>query len=204
LISTPLDDCFTEAVVEGNEIVFKNTISVQYRYNFNSIVLNSDVNIDVQCRFNSFVSDVSSDSFENSPAVQKAGAHGSAVFRFDAAFYTDNTFSTESTDVQMVGEKVYFGISPSTEIDGLSYVVEDCRVTSSGNSFYVFKDFCPNVIVNNDEVTPEFETTDLFKLSYRAFQFSGNFDKEIVEMTMWCNIHICLFGDCQATQPTCS
>jgi len=47
-ISTPLDNCLTEAVVEGNEIVFKNTISVKYRYNFNDIVLNSDVNINAQ------------------------------------------------------------------------------------------------------------------------------------------------------------
>jgi len=202
-ISTPLDNCLTEAVVEGNEIVFKNTISVKYRYNFNDIVLNSDVNINAQCRFNAFVSDVSSDSFENSPAVQKAGAYGSASFSFDAAFYTDQIFSAKSTDVQMVGETVYFGISPSTEIEGLSYVVQDCRVWNSGNSFYVFQDFCPNEIVNNDEVSSEFETADLFKLSYHAFQFSGNYDKEIVEMSMLCSIHICLFGGCQVSQTTC-
>jgi len=206
LISTPLDDCSTTATVEGGEIVFKNTVSVKYRWDYNAIVLNSDVNIDVQCRFNAFVSDVSSDSFENSPAIQQAGASGSASFRLDADFYTDSSFSEISSDVQMVGEKVFFGITQATKIDGLSFVVEDCLVGDRNfvNSFYVFEDFCPNKIVNNDEVTTEFETTDMFKLSYHAFQFSGNYDKEIVSMNMYCSIYTCLFDSCPVDQKPCN
>jgi len=205
-ISTPLDDCMTEMVVEEDEIVFKNTIRVKSRYNYNSIVMNSDVNIDAQCRFPAFVSDVSSDSFDNSPATVQAGANGNAYFHFDAAFYTDANFSEETNDEQMVGEKVYFGITQSTGINGLSFIVHDCYVRNYHDSqyFYVFENFCPNEIVNNDEVVPEFETTDMFKLSYHAFQFSGNYDKEVVQMLMDCSIEVCLFGTCPVVQTPCS
>merc|ERR1712037_876291 len=47
-ISTPLDACLTDMVVEEDDIVFKNTIKVKGRYDFNSIVMSSDVNIDAQ------------------------------------------------------------------------------------------------------------------------------------------------------------
>ena len=106
----------------------------------------------------------------------------------------------------MVGEKVFFGITQATKIDGLSFVVEDCLVGDRNfvNSFYVFEDFCPNKIVNNDEVTTEFETTDMFKLSYHAFQFSGNYDKEIVSMNMYCSIYTCLFDSCPVDQKPCN
>merc|ERR1712176_1485292 len=176
----------------------KNTIKVKDRYNYNSIVMSSDVNIDAQCRFPAFVSDVSSDSFDNSPATVQAGAHGNAYFHFDAAFYTDATFTEETNDEQMVGEKVYFGITQSTGINGLSFVVRDCNVRNYHDSqnFYVFENFRPNEIVNNDEVVPEFETSDMFKLSYHAFQFSGNYDKEVVQMEMHCSIEVCIFGTC--------
>ena len=103
----------------------------------------------------------------------------------------------------MVGEKVFFGITQATKIDGLSFVVEDCQVRNYGKSFYVFEDFCPNQIVNNDEVATEFESADMFKLSYHAFQFSGNYDKEIVSMYMYCSIYACLFDSCPVDPATC-
>jgi hypothetical protein len=49
-ISTGLDECGTKMSVDGDEIVFDNTISVKSRVNNHGIVMNSNVNIDVQER----------------------------------------------------------------------------------------------------------------------------------------------------------
>ena len=48
LIETPLDGCSTTTSTEGDDIVFKNTISVLSRHNDYGIDLNSDVNIEAQ------------------------------------------------------------------------------------------------------------------------------------------------------------
>ena len=48
LIETPLDGCATTTSTEGDDIVFKNTISVLSRHNNYGIDLNSDVNIEAQ------------------------------------------------------------------------------------------------------------------------------------------------------------
>ena len=159
----------------------------------------------LKCRFNSHVSDVVSGSFNNTPALQEAGAIGYGDFSFDASFYSDDSFSetVELTDVQMVGETVFFGISPSTEIVGMTFAVRECYVTDGRSLFPVYENFCPNPVVNNDVITQDFETADEFQLSYQAFQFSGNFDSEVVSMTMNCAILICLQGNCPVSGRHC-
>ena len=101
----------------------------------------------------------------------------------------------------MVGEAVFFGLSPSVPVEDMTFIVDTCSVTDGTNSFPVFEDSCPNSIVNNDAVTQNFLNTDSFQLSYTAFQFSGN--SELQSMEMHCSIFVCMAGVCPVEQPTC-
>ncbi|CBY10406.1 unnamed protein product [Oikopleura dioica] len=202
-ISTGLDECSTSINVDGDEIVFDNTIMVKSRVNNHGIVMNSNVNIDVQCRFSSIISDVSSSEFTNSPATQEVGTTGSGVFQFEASFYDDEDFDSEAgpETEQMVGEAVFFGLSPSVPVEDLTFIVNDCSVTDGTNSFPVYEDGCPNSVVNNDAVTQSFLNSDSFHLSYTAFQFSGN--SELQSMEMHCSLYVCMSGVCPVNEPTC-
>jgi len=202
-ISTGLDECATSISVEGDEIVFDNTISVKNRVNNHGIVMNSNVNIDVQCRFSSIISDVSSSNYTNAPAAQQVGATGNGNFQFEASFYDDENFDNEAgaDTEQMVGEAVFFGLSPSVPVEDLSFIVNDCSVTDGTNSFAVFENGCPNPVVNNDAVTQSFLNTDNFQLSYTAFQFSGN--DELQSMEMHCSLYVCMMGICPVEEPVC-
>jgi len=202
-ISTGLDECGTRMIVDGDEIVFDNTISVKSRVNNHGIVMNSNVNIDVQCRFSSIISDVSSSEYTNSPAAQQVGTTGSGNFQFEASFYDDKDFDSEAgaDTEQMVGEAVFFGLSPSVPVEDMTFIVDSCNVTDGTNSFPVYEDGCPNPVVNNNAVTQDFLNTDSFQLSYTAFQFSGN--SELQSMEMHCSIFVCMAGVCPVDEPTC-
>ncbi|CAG5085896.1 Oidioi.mRNA.OKI2018_I69.PAR.g11041.t1.cds [Oikopleura dioica] len=203
-ISTGLDECGTALSVDGDEIIFDNTIGVKSRTNNHGIVMNTNVNIDVQCRFSSYVNDVSSSNYTNSDATQDVGTTGTGTFQFEAAFFSDDSFDSEAgaEDEQMVGEAVFFGLSPSIPVEDLTFIVDDCFVTDgTNNTFYVYEDGCPNPVVNNNAISQSFENIDQFQLSYTAFQFSGN--SEVQSMEMHCSLYVCMVGVCPVTEPTC-
>ena len=102
----------------------------------------------------------------------------------------------------MVGEAVFFGLSPSIPVEDLTFIVNDCFVTDgTNNTFYVYEDGCPNPVVNNNAISQSFENIDQFQLSYTAFQFSGN--SEVQSMEMHCSLYVCMAGVCPVEEPTC-
>ena len=164
---------FFEPNAENGQITFANTVKVQERLHPNGIKLNSDAEIAVTCVFDDSAEILSQVNISSSE-IQTEGTQGSGFFAFEANFYEDDTFSriSDSNDINIVGERLFFGIHPTTLIDGLSYYVTDCVISDEDDrSFAVIENKCafagltPNV--------GSFLTKNLFTLEYSSFTFNS-------------------------------
>ena len=160
---------------ENGQITFANTVKVQERLHPNGIKLNSDAEIEVTCVFDDSA-DISSQVNISTSKIQTEGTQGSGSFAFESNYYADETFSriSDSNDTKIVGERVFFGIHPTTLIDGISYYVTDCVISDEDDrSFAVIQNKCafagltPNV--------GSFLTKNLFTLEYTSFTFNSKF-----------------------------
>ena len=166
---------FFEPNTENGKITFANTVKVQERLHPNGIKLNSDAEIEVTCVFDDSA-EISSQVNISTDNIQTEGTQGSGSFAFESNYYADDTFSriSDSNDTKIVGERVFFGIHPTTLIDGIFYYVTDCVISDvDDRSFAVIENKCafagltPNV--------GSFLTKNLFTLEYSSFTFNSKF-----------------------------
>ena len=164
---------FFEPNTENGQITFANTVKVQERLHPNGIQLNSDAEIAVTCVFDDSA-EILSRAYITTSKIQTEGTQGSGIFAFEANYYADETFSqiSDSNDIKIVGERLFFGISPTTLIDGIFYYITDCVISDEDNrSFAVIQNQCafagltPNV--------GSFLTKNLFTLEYSSFTFNS-------------------------------
>ena len=102
---------------------------------------------------------------------------------------------------KVVGDWNYFKVYPEYQINGLEFMVTTCTVTDENldMSFPIFEDTCPSMAVQAMQLTPN-PVMDVFGLQYRAFMFQSDSNDENTEMTLSCQVKVCLAGNCNPEQ----
>ena len=127
----------------------------------------------VECAFDDSLN-ATTDANISTSNVSTPGPQGHGNFDFNAAFYTDGSFTTKSneSDITILGEKVFLGIKSSKAIEGLLFYVNQCTVNDDyGNSFSIVDESCGatslNTRINN------FLSEDSITLQYTSFIFNS-------------------------------
>ena len=127
----------------------------------------------VKCAFDNSLN-TTTDANITTSNVFAPGPQGHGNFDFNAALYTDETFTTKSneSDITILGEKVFLGIKSSKAIEGLLFYVNQCAVNDDyGNSFSIVDESCGatslNTRINN------FLSEDSITLQYTSFIFNS-------------------------------
>ena len=126
----------------------------------------------VECAFDDSYN-TTTDANISTSNVFAQGPQGHGNFDFNAALYTDETFTTKSneSDITILGEKIFFGIKPSKAVEGLLFYVNQCAVNDDfGNSLSIVDKSCGATAINtkiNNFLSEEFLT-----LQYTSFIFN--------------------------------
>jgi len=98
---------------------------------------------------------------------------------------------------KVVGDWNYFKVYPEYQINGLEFMVTTCTVSdeSLDMSFPIFEDTCPSIAVQAQHLTDN-PVTDVFGLQYRAFVFNSDSSGEKTELTLSCQVKVCVSGNC--------
>ena len=106
--------------------------------------------------------------------VSVQGPQGHGNFDFNAALYTDDTFTTKSneSDITILGEKVFFGMKSSNAIEGVMFYVNHCAVNDDiGNSFSIVDESCGATAINTKIYN--FLSEEFLTLEYTSFIFNS-------------------------------
>ena len=127
----------------------------------------------VECAFDDSLN-TTTDANISTSNVSTPGPQGRGNFDFNAAFYTDGSFTTNSneSDITILGEKVFFGIKPSKAVEGLLFYVNHCAVNDDiGNSFSIVDESCGATAINTKIYN--FLSEEFLTLEYTSFIFNS-------------------------------
>ena len=122
---TQLDACGTSVAADGDKIVFQNSLTVESRES--AIVMHSDPDITFTCEYSSNVDGVSSSISVLGETHTAQGSTSDGTFEFTLNFVApdkDGNFGTAADDTMIVGERVYFDVTNTNPINGVSFVVQ--------------------------------------------------------------------------------
>ena len=181
-VTTPFDGCGVTNAMGDDVILFSNTLSVRSRTSTSGIITAADVDIPVECAFDTSVSGVGSSNVVEAPS-STSGTSGTGDFTFIAEYYTSADFDSQATGTEPinVGQTLFFGVRPSTVIQDVRFYVNKCTVSDDlEHSYDILDEMCPNDFIVSG--TSGFINTELFTMNHMAFQFMGNYLIQLSEL----------------------